>query len=831
MSAAKPRYVIHYPIQDGDSSESTTTADITDRVSKGGWARAQNGRAWFSFKCSTKEVDRIVRVGDWLTIHDPAGVVYDFFYITSANYAVATNAGTGGVSCTGNVNAISWYALLGKFTVMGTLASQTIGTYQSVQDLVKTMSENISLYVGSKTGEALAALWRGLARIKMPPSLGGEFLGDAIPVVYDEQTADVFAPELLHIIDPVPSSISGNINSPVFFAQASILEMMSRLFVFDPRLVDLRPYQVYGNLGIGERSSLAKALGVRPILLYRMFPFRSEPLANSAISYDGFQRYTKSIAAPKPTDTENQQKFIAGASTVNLIAAQAQAATATFSKVTWRTDKAVKIPPSWVVGFNLEYDDASRANIFAVNFLENPANSVIAAPALRLPIINEDSVLYHGARPMVPDWPAIITAKDAWQEEKPNLPPPVAGYIRAIAAQAAQWYMASHRLASGRVVISPPDANVWTPDQSIEESVEGVRALRIMPGDLVVFPSSPTGDRYIAFVTGVTHEWAAGQNGSISLKASFDYIFAARENDPITGSGKYPAEEILQTIKSGGPAPRRNTARPVTAAESGAFILANEERIPYPGSVYHLPFNSKNISSWMITNRVADGFFTSPLNNNGVPVTSVVLHTHDGNHKATGYSMHRFFQRQMELGIPLSVHFMIEPSGQLFQYLDCAMTAWHAEWANSFSIGVELIIPFSHYRSASQHKARAPEEFPWPVLSPLGSPESQEWRIYSETSQNSSHAVKELFGPTDAQVATLTKLLATLHNKLGVSLVHEKGTSWPFGFRRLGKSFVQKRCAIPGAAGLVLHHAQVSSNRIDALGVPLDTITQAARSL
>jgi N-acetylmuramoyl-L-alanine amidase len=70
-------------------------------------------------------------------------------------------------------------------------------------------------------------------------------------------------------------------------------------------------------------------------------------------------------------------------------------------------------------------------------------------------------------------------------------------------------------------------------------------------------------------------------------------------------------------------------------------------------------------------------------------VKQVVLH-HDGcvNSRSCFYSMHD--TPRSDGGCGLSAHFMIDSDGVIYQTLDLLENAWHAEQANSISVGIEI---------------------------------------------------------------------------------------------------------------------------------------------
>jgi N-acetylmuramoyl-L-alanine amidase len=70
-------------------------------------------------------------------------------------------------------------------------------------------------------------------------------------------------------------------------------------------------------------------------------------------------------------------------------------------------------------------------------------------------------------------------------------------------------------------------------------------------------------------------------------------------------------------------------------------------------------------------------------------VKQVVLH-HDGcvNSRSCFYSMHD--TPRPDGGCGLSAHFMIDSDGVIYQTLDLLENAWHAEQANSISVGIEI---------------------------------------------------------------------------------------------------------------------------------------------
>jgi hypothetical protein len=226
-----------------------------------------------------------------------------------------------------------------------------------------------------------------------------------------------------------------------------------------------------------------------------------------------------------------------------------------------------------------------------------------------------------------------------------------------------------------------------------------------------------------------------------------------------------------------------------------------------------------NIPDGLLVNRVnvrpgGGGTFTAPANNRGIPVKSVIVHYDDGAFTSSSRKLRAFFQRKLDAypsAAPVGTHFIIDPDGSLMQIYDAARMAFHAELANPYSVGVDLIVPYTlSYGKANELKAQNPSH-PWPVI-------SDSWIGINPNGSYGSRR-RNFYGPTEKQIDTLVILLRTLKG-LGFSMTHPRETNSSLEIRRFSPTRAKELLA----AGCVMHHLQVSQNRQDCFGLDLSSV-------
>jgi len=544
----------------------------------------------FALKCRFEEINTFVAVGDWVVFYDPNGRPYTWDYVSEVEYDFDTDAAGGAVTGRCLVSATNWMSLTMRseiYVPMGDVHPTTQrGTLLS---LPRWASINVSAtgnYLTGGIGEALKHFHKELSRIRLPASLGGEFLGDAIPVVYNEETSNQYTAG--KIIDEV--SVGGGMPNHMSytFYSSKVYELYRRLFVPEPMLIQLYPSLEPLEAGTEPPSALAKAIGARPVLIYTLAPFRAEPLQSAAFVYEDFKgvdkdhanraarRAFKRLLGEFVDDSESLKEDEAFARLT--VAAQRNAAlqayvlSTMFTKRTWPGNPVQLSDKSWRK-MRLRYSDDDRINVATIGLSVEPGSGIEASAVAGLPIANPDSVENHGVRLVKSPWHFTIPASNPSGSTSPTDDQTVfdranaqaaaqraasgqlinqifvlkqflrgssaggptstwVGYMRAIAAQVVQFHGLGHKLAKGAISTSPPDAVI---------AGAGYRYIPLNCGETFVTPIRDGIDRLLGYANSVSHRFQISKDtGAISVVGTINYSRGVAESDKVTQFGKVP---------------------------------------------------------------------------------------------------------------------------------------------------------------------------------------------------------------------------------------------------------------------------------------------------
>ena len=147
-------------------------------------------------------------------------------------------------------------------------------------------------------GELWAKLWPILATTVFPPTLGGKEAGNQIPIVYDEATAQRYAPMRAGSCEPVVGYELQHVVTP---PGSTLLSILKGLFVADLRVVEIFPSVEYWSDAVPTEgvTALGTALGASPVLIYRMRPWLLQAITAENVS--------KSVGIPMTGQTACEQ--------------------------------------------------------------------------------------------------------------------------------------------------------------------------------------------------------------------------------------------------------------------------------------------------------------------------------------------------------------------------------------------------------------------------------------------------------------------------------------------------------------------------------------------
>lgn len=253
-------------------------------------------------------------------------------------------------------------------------------------------------------GVVFEQLWRILVKVLVPDTLVGAGLvfGEQVPLVHDNDTADVYTPLRAPQHKDVPGyaiNAFGNV-----LPEATIWQWLEATFGVDPRMVELFPslefpssLSLRGQSGaqaanaVPQYTALGQALGAQPVIIYRL-----KPMLQAGLTQDNVAR---ALAARDGTP----------ATQVGMPAAQALGVfqdpvdEAPGAAVDW-----YDFPASEVKGLPaIEWSDAERCNSIYVRTPLQPGSQVDLYGVLGTPIVNERDIERHGLRHYEVSWPFL----------------------------------------------------------------------------------------------------------------------------------------------------------------------------------------------------------------------------------------------------------------------------------------------------------------------------------------------------------------------------------------------------------------------------------------
>ncbi len=310
-----------------------------------------------------------VRVGQWLVIRDKqTNAAHWWGRVTEVTTGreVAANSTPHGVRTVAvSITAQTWMQMLSaaRMILAPALRGANVpGAVYQFKSWAPAMKAWMQALKSNEPGELLAKVFSVLAKQPLPDSLGGETLGDAVPVVWTEKEApDALQRRFL----PVPGyalQAFGNV-----LPSGTVWGMIQGTFGADPQLVELYPGVYPGK----PTTALEKALGVCTPLVYRMAPLHP-----------------------------------------NLgVLGQGTAAANLFQKVPKGSMR--QLAQSDVLDWRVSWSDSERKNGFYAETYLQPQSQMGAYGILGSPIIDTLDAELHGLRFFEASWPFFpSTAED-----------------------------------------------------------------------------------------------------------------------------------------------------------------------------------------------------------------------------------------------------------------------------------------------------------------------------------------------------------------------------------------------------------------------------------
>ncbi len=784
-------------------------------------------------------------IGDWVVLRSLSGTPYAWGVITQEPApGIEGGVGSAGSIASAGITfrAVSWLRYLREAQIFASpyaIAGRptSIGTYFSGEDWVARVESLMNELVRGTLGTALVQAATSMMRIQLPPTLGGGMLGDAVQVVFDNESALV-AQLQRYRCDPVrgPRIMSA---ASCFPETTNVLDYLLGIFVPDRRLVEF--FETLAPLR-QESQATRDALGAVPTLVYRIAPFRTQSLGS-------FMSANANVPAPTQSGGDDP-----GQSLEDPDAALVAEYTA----------------PTWVpsLGNVLDYDrdfvnfptptrsDAERVNAVTLGLPTQSDSPIRFWKEAGLPFANWDSVARFGFRLYQPNWPyfppvpttptANTTLGSAAQQGARQAVAGAAGsgsgdgttlvgYIRTIAGLAAMMFLGVERYWRGRIIVG-----------------QGDQTIRVgLPTTL----GWPGGVRFTAYADSIQHNVDfGGPQGQCRGTSAVQYSRGAWSSP----EERDAPERVPVAIDTTPPTPAVKTPAPAAVSQPSNGQRVANQPVLFAGR--DIPWVSPfSLDRWLLTkplgNRVrrtqagitqavlhyTDGNVNS-LTANGTYATFNVLPTSaiaaasngvllpqatinvtttrhfasrgaftiaiDGTNFTINYTgktdttftgcsggSGRVYTGNAITQPGVDSHFIIEADGGVVQIMDLAITAYQAgvSIVNRKSIGIDFVNPELINRTTAQA--------PW------------QYKTGFTLVPSPNTTSRSFYAPTALQIASCRALIIWANNNLGIPLTAPAATgdvktvryyqgNWPAG---------------------VYHHAEVFKGRQDCLGIYIPT--------
>lgn len=331
--------------------------------------------------------------------------------------------------------------------------------------LVGIFEAQLGLVFGA--GLSLAKFLSLALRIALPPGMLGttdQMLRDAIRVVHNGDTAAQFCGPGLADREGAPARacepiVGQNPNvQPLHNGSSKLLGLIQGTWGADSGLIEMFPSledpgggaasptdskppvnQPVGSTPDTLLPGPGQTLGRNPVLVYRMRPWRTEPLA-AWIDRQGRGSGSQQFGAELPSLT------IGPLASVALSALQEYP---TFGVITWDLSRAAYVTLDDLISISYGQTDSDTVTVVTSQWAGSLTPDAFNGQA-GLPIFSQLAAVY-GARLYTVAWPFIRGTDAAGDEYKASATQQVA----IVAAQAYQWHALGERFISGTVNVRP----------------------------------------------------------------------------------------------------------------------------------------------------------------------------------------------------------------------------------------------------------------------------------------------------------------------------------------------------------------------------------------
>lgn len=435
-----------------------------------------------------------------------------------------------------------WYDMMAraKVHVFETRNVPTVGTAFRLPDWMSIAATLQGMY-GQDSGAMLEYTLKQLVRIRLPESLGGGWLGDEVRIVHNEETARKYAREFMGI-----ESVSFGRLMPHmvqrFGEQRStdVGSLINGMFVPEPMLIEIFPYlsaggevaQTTSPPFIGPQSTvyaepmtkLGQILGRQPVLVYRIKPFRADPLWSSTVSKIAYS--SENIEVGYLVDSQTVLYSPAEKQRLDAYRKESRRKSTIllkqdgmFSQQTFNSADCVPLPWDYVTSLSRQRTDSERVNASTIHVAppdDSPQAIVSALDGLALPITIDNQIEQHGLRLRISHWPFFTPVTASSQD--------LSVFYRTVAAQIMQFYQNAHLFDFGSITTHFANALKISEDRTGASSAR-TNAVRLIP-DLEPgrwFRTSFDGE-YFGYITSIAHSIQRTTAGNLTANTVLNYM-------------------------------------------------------------------------------------------------------------------------------------------------------------------------------------------------------------------------------------------------------------------------------------------------------------------
>lgn len=415
-------------------------------------------------------------IGDWVAIRRESGVTEFLGRVKKTLNGMRQSTLDGPLdTASSEVWADGWLATLNRADVHFDFTRQrNVGTLLTAKEFIDlTLSIEKALTFDS-LGEVLARIWEQMDWLALPEGIvrppeaesGGNTgysapLSTEVKVISGWETAKTYAPTRAY--QPVPGPRVVALESAVAQGHKAA-DLLRGTFNPCEEMIEFFPsLEPIAGLKDEEMTDLASALGVMPVIMYRIHPWRLTPLdelAKSFIAYrrSGIDPKTGGVIERRSIDqsklSEAKRKAFIGGDAFRVV---------TWRKACVKGDDTCRLKVTDLLDFSVDEDDDRRINAVGVNATYVNEPLLPWMEAVGLPIMDEDTSIEgeedgvprgqielarHGMRLMQLQWPFLPPA-----DPETNVGVDLLAYVRTVAAQAFSWYRNAHRLGNGVIEV------------------------------------------------------------------------------------------------------------------------------------------------------------------------------------------------------------------------------------------------------------------------------------------------------------------------------------------------------------------------------------------